>query len=480
MTEIWLGLYFVASVALFAYGLNSYYLLYLAAKLRPKEFGEFKVNQKRLPKVTVQLPIYNELNVAARLITAVLSFNYPRELLEIQVLDDSTDATRDEIERIVQRAQQRGFRIKHLWRENREGYKGGALREGLAVATGEFIAIFDADFVPPPNFLLRSLPPFYADERIGLVQARWGHLNSEYSLLTKAQAMGIDGHFLVEQPARSMAGLFLNFNGTAGVWRKETIVDAGNWQSDTLTEDLDLSYRAQLNGWKIWYMKDLVCPAELPAQMAAFKSQQRRWAKGSIQTAIKLYPEVLRSPLSLKVKIESFFHLTGYMVHPLMVLVALTAPIVVMNQQIFSHFPGIVVLASLLSIAGFGPPVLYTYAQWKEYPDHRRVLRLPMLMIGGTGLAVSNTLAIFEAVVGKHTSFVRTPKAGSVGKGSGWTKIRYKGDFDRWALVELLLAFYVAIGALNAAFLGDLALLPFLLLYMLGFGYVGLLTLISV
>ncbi len=429
--------------------------------------------------VTVQLPIFNERHVGERLLKAVGQLDYPRNRLEIQVLDDSIDETREIMFQAVQQARQDGLDVKYLHRADRTGYKGGALREGLSVAKGEFIAVFDADFVPPPEFLGRIIPVFQANARVGMVQARWGHLNEGYSLLTRVQSVGIDGHFLVEQPARSDGGLFLNFNGTGGVWRRKTILDAGNWSSDTLTEDLDLSYRAQLRGWQFRYLADLVCPGELPAHIIAFKNQQRRWAKGSIQTAIKLYPSVLFSRRSWRVKVEAFFHLTGYMVHPLMMVLALTAPILALIPADFlSHFHHLFILLAFTSLAGFiGPTSLYSYSQVHCYADGwSRLKRLPALMMGGTGLTVSNTVAIIEALAGHKGSFIRTPKHGIVGKEGGWTGKGYVPERDPWAYVELGLGAYTLFGVVAAIFSGDYGVIPFLLLYVTGFTYVGTLS----
>ncbi len=478
--EIVAAVYLLASLGLFLYGINSVYLLIL--HLRRRSPGNpLLLDQGALPMVTVQLPIFNERHVGERLLKAVCLFDYPRDRMEIQVLDDSTDDTREIMIQAVQQARQDGLDVKYLHREKRTGYKGGALREGLDVAKGEFIAVFDADFVPPPEFLRRIIPVFQTDARVGMVQARWGHLNEGYSLLTRVQSVGIDGHFLVEQPARSDGGLFLNFNGTGGVWRRKTILDAGNWSSDTLTEDLDLSYRAQLKGWQFRYVAEVVCPGELPAHIIAFKNQQRRWAKGSIQTAIKLYPSVFSSRLSKRIKLEAFFHLTGYMVHPLMMVLALTAPILALVPSGYlSHFHQLFVLLAFTSLAGFiGPTSLYSYSQVHCYADGwSRLKRLPALMMGGTGLTVSNTVAIIEALAGNKGSFIRTPKHGIVGKEGGWAGKGYVPEKDPWAYVELGLGAYTLFGVVAALFSGDYGIIPFLLLYVTGFTYVGTLSLL--
>src|SRR5687767_15271790 len=303
-----LATYFFVLVILAVYGWHRYYLVYLYMK--NKDRHPLPAGVATLPVVTVQLPIYNEMYVADRLIDAVCELDYPRELLEIQVLDDSTDETRIVAERAVQRNAAKGIDITYLHRTDRTGYKAGALEAGMKVAKGEFIAIFDADFIPTEDFLRRTVP-FFVDAKVAMVQARWGHINQDYSLLTKIQSILLDAHFVLEHGGRNRAGLFFNFNGTAGIWRRTAIIDAGGWQHDTLTEDLDLSYRAQSRGWKFVFLPHLVAPAEVPVEMNSFKSQQHRWAKGSIQTCRKLLPRILQSDLPLGVKTEAFFHLTA-------------------------------------------------------------------------------------------------------------------------------------------------------------------------
>src|SRR6188768_2462933 len=312
-----LGTYFFVLVILAVYGWHRYYLVYLYMKNKGKQpvpAGPLGA----LPPVTIQLPIYNEMYVADRLIDAVCRLEYPRELLEIQVLDDSTDETQSVAEQAVRRNAARGVDITFIHRTDRSGYKAGALEAALKVAKGEFVAIFDADFIPTPDFLTRTVP-FFTDPKVAMVQARWGHINQDYSLLTKIQAILLDAHFVLEHGGRNRAGLFFNFNGTAGIWRRDAIDDAGGWEHDTLTEDLDLSYRAQLRGWRFVFMPDLVSPAEVPVEMNAFKSQQHRWAKGSIQTTLKLLPEILAAPLPLTIKAEAFFHLTANFNYLLMI-----------------------------------------------------------------------------------------------------------------------------------------------------------------
>src|SRR5919201_3520243 len=316
-----LATYFFVLIILAVYGWHRYYLVYLYMRHRgkdPRAAGPLA----SLPPVTIQLPLYNEMYVADRLIAAVCAIDYPRELLEIQVLDDSTDETCRIAEQAVRRFAAEGLDIKYFHRTNRRGYKAGALEEGMKVARGEFIAIFDADFIPSRDFLVRLMPHF-ADRSVGMVQARWGHINQDYSLLTKIQAILLDGHFVLEHGARNRSGCFFNFNGTAGVWRRDAIHTAGGWQHDTLTEDMDLSYRAQLLGWRFVYVPDVAAPAELPVEMSSFKAQQFRWAKGSIQVAKKLLPRILRSNATFAQKSEAFFHLTNNFAYPLLILLSL-------------------------------------------------------------------------------------------------------------------------------------------------------------
>lgn len=463
------AIYLIAAILLAVYGLNSLVMVALYLRRRgpispPPPLATF-------PLVTVQLPIFNELYVVERLIDAVAALDYPRDRLEIQVLDDSTDETTAIARARVAIHRARGVNIHLLHRRCRDGFKAGALREGLAMAHGEFIAIFDADFQPPPGFLRSILPYFQLDPRLGLVQARWGHLNAGYSWLTRAQSLGIDGHFVVEQTARNRNGLWMNFNGSAGVWRRACIESAGNWQADTLAEDLDLSYRAQLAGWRFLFLPHVVAPAEVPPQIQAFKAQQFRWAKGSIQCACKLGGNLLAAPCSPFVKLQGFIHLTNYLAHPLLVILLLTA-VPLMNLR---H----VLLTALayLSIATVGPPTLYTLALRTLYPDwRRRLVYLPWLMLLGTGIALSNSLAICEALAGRPSPFSRTPKFGVESHADGWADKPYALHFSPVALGELALSAYAVGGIVLAVARGNPYIIPYLLLYALGFGYVGLLT----
>jgi cellulose synthase/poly-beta-1,6-N-acetylglucosamine synthase-like glycosyltransferase len=426
--------------------------------------------------VTVQLPLYNERYVIERLVEAVIHLRYPRAQLEIQLLDDSTDETTAIAGRLVEHYRPCGVNITLQHRSHRHGYKAGALAEGLTRATGEFIAIFDADFVPAPDFLLRTLP-FFHDPAVAMVQTRWGHLNRDYSRLTRAQSFGIDGHFWVEQTARCAAGFFMNFNGSGGVWRRHAIDDAGGWQADTLTEDLDLSYRAQLRGWRMQFVPHVVCPAELPVQMSGVKSQQHRWAKGSIQTAKKLLPRLLRADVPRFTKYQAVLHLTNYLVHPLMLCTALTTPwLLAVQPVVFLH-------THLLTTVGIvcatvGPASMYLHAQRHLYPDWTHHLRsFPYLLLFGTGIALSNTKAILEALCNRRGSFVRTPKFRIEHPSDTWVGKRYHAPFPWLSLGEIGLAVYSSYGMYLAVHQGAYLLIPFLLLYTLGFASVAGLSL---
>src|SRR5215831_16262304 len=432
--------YFLVMIVLGIYGIHRYTLCYLYFKHRknhspdpPKQFDE-------LPRVTVQLPIFNEQFVIDRLIEAVCSLDYPQDKLEIQVLDDSTDETQEVASNIVARYAALGHPIAYIHRANRHGFKAGALDAGLKVAKGEFIAIFDADFVPPPDWLMRVIHHF-AEPNVGMVQTRWTHLNREYSLLTRIEAILLDGHFVLEHGARSRSGDFFNFNGTAGMWRRQAIYDGGGWQHDTLTEDTDLSYRAQLKGWQFKYVQDIECPAELPIEMTAFKTQQARWAKGLIQTSIKLLPRIWRSDMPRKIKIESVYHLTANLSYPLMiVMTALLIPAMIVRfyqgwfQMLLIDFP--LFTASSASIA-----VFYLASERELYPKtwKKTFLYLPFLMALGIGLTVTNSKAVMEALFGIKSAFVRTPKYRVAQKGEKSQAAKYRKRLILAPWIELLL-----------------------------------------
>jgi cellulose synthase/poly-beta-1,6-N-acetylglucosamine synthase-like glycosyltransferase len=477
-----LVLYFFVLSILAIYGWHRYYLVYLYMKHRERAGGRGEVPPplREFPRVTIQLPIYNEMYVADRLIEAVCEMDYPREVLEIQVLDDSTDETREIAELAVRRHAARGINIHYLHRVDRTGYKAGALEAGLKVADGKFIAIFDADFIPSPDFLVRTLPYFAADERIGMVQARWGHINQDYSLLTKIQSILLDAHFVLEHGGRNRSGCFFNFNGTAGVWRREAIDSAGGWQHDTLTEDLDLSYRAQLAGWRFVFLPDLVSPAEVPVEMTSFKSQQHRWAKGSIQTCLKLLPRILRSNLPLTVKAEAFFHLSAnfnYLLMSLLSVLMFPAMWVRYNmgwtEMLLIDVP--LFAAATLSVCNF-----YVVSQRELYADWRSRLKyLPFLMSIGIGLCVNNTRAVLEAVFGKQSEFARTPKYGIEREGDEWVGKKYHQSVGVQPIIELALGLYFT-GTVFYALVNQIyGTLPFLMLFQIGFLYTGLLSILQ-
>ncbi len=469
--------YLAVLLGLTLYGLNAYVLVALHRRHRGRVGAAPAPAPPGVwPAVTVQLPLYNERYVARRLLEAVARLDYPADLLEIQVLDDSDDDTTAVLVEVVARLRRAGLTVAHLHRAERTGFKAGALEAGLKEAHGEFVAVFDADFVPPPDFLRRTIPHF-ADPTVAVVQGRWGHLNREFSLLTRAQSLGIDGHFGVEQSARCWGGLLLNFNGTAGVWRKAAIEDAGGWTHDTLTEDLDLSYRAQLRGWRIVYRPEIVCPAELPVLITGFKSQQRRWAKGSIQTARKLLPAVLRSSLPAWVKYQAALHLTYYMIHPLMLaIVLLAAPMLAVRDVTAS--PTLVVVVTLaIAVATLGPGTMLVYGQRVLYPDWiRHAWQLPAIMMIGVGVAWSTTVAVLGGLGGRDRQFVRTPKFGIGPDGGHWRGKAYVGRRQLSSLLEVALGLYCAGTTVLFWRAGNYGVLPFLALYATGFLTVGILT----
>src|SRR5689334_19048284 len=473
-----LATYFFVLVILAVYGWHRYYLVYLYMKNKdkmPVPAGPLDA----LPPVTIQLPIYNEMYVADRLIDAVCQIEYPRELLEIQVLDDSTDETRAVAEQAVRRNAARGIDITYIHRADRTGYKAGALEAGLKVAKGEFIAIFDADFIPTPDFLQRTVP-FFADSKIAMVQARWGHINQQYSLLTKIQAILLDGHFVLEHGGRNRAGLFFNFNGTAGIWRRAAISDAGGWQHDTLTEDLDLSYRAQLRGWRFVFLPDLVSPAEVPVEMNAFKSQQHRWAKGSIQTCIKLLPTILRSNQPLGVKAEAFFHLSANFNYILMcILSVLIFPSMVIRYNM-GWYEMLLIDVPLFFAATFSVCNFYMVCQREIHRDWRtRIKYLPFLMSIGIGLCINNTRAVFEALFNKQSEFARTPKYRIEGDSDEWVGKKYRQSVAVQPLIELALGLYFTATVFYALANEIYGTVPFLVLFQIGFLYTGLLSLVQ-
>jgi cellulose synthase/poly-beta-1,6-N-acetylglucosamine synthase-like glycosyltransferase len=473
-----LAAYFFVLIILAVYGWHRYYLVYLYMKHRDKE-PKAGPALDPLPVVTIQLPLYNEMYVADRLIDAVCAMDYPRDRLEIQVLDDSTDETRAIAGLAVDRWAARGVDIKYIHRRDRTGYKAGALEQGLKVARGEFVGIFDADFIPTADFLTRLMPHF-ADAQVGMVQARWGHINADYSLLTKIQAILLDGHFVLEHGGRNRGGRFFNFNGTAGVWRRIAIEDAGGWQHDTLTEDLDLSYRAQLRGWRFVFVSDLIAPAEVPVEMNAFKSQQHRWAKGSIQTCRKLLPRILRSNLPLGVKVEAFFHLTANFNYILMcILSVLMFPSMVIRYNM-GWYEMLLIDIPLFFAATFSFCNFYTVCQREIHKDWRaRIKYVPFLMSVGIGLSVNNTRAVFEALFNKQSEFARTPKYRIEADADEWVGKKYRQSVAVQPIIELGLGLYFTATVFYALANQIYGTLPFLVLFQVGFLYTGLLSIVQ-
>ena len=421
---VWTFCYLSVLIGLSGYGLHRYFIVYLFLKNRkrvPQPLSHFE----QLPVITVQLPLFNEIYVVERLLKSVSELDYPRERLQIQVLDDSTDETRQLTASCAQKLAERGFDVELIHRTDRVGYKAGALEAGLATARGDFVCILDADFVPQPE-LLRSTVHFFTDPKVGMIQTRWGHINRGYSLLTRVQAMFLDGHLLLEQVARSRSGRFFNFNGTAGLWRKSCIAESGGWQHDTLTEDLDLSYRAQLAGWKFVFLTDVVTPAELPVDMNGFKSQQHRWTKGSIQTCKKLLPRIWRSGLPLPIKIEATGHLTSNFAYLLLACLCVLlhpsagGPQSGWLRMFLLDVP--IFLSASVSVA-----VFYICAQRELHPRTwmKEILLLPALIALGVGLSINNARAVLEAVFNHPSEFTRTPKYGIENKRQTWRSCRY-------------------------------------------------------
>jgi cellulose synthase/poly-beta-1,6-N-acetylglucosamine synthase-like glycosyltransferase len=473
--------YFVVLVILAVYGLHRYWLVYDYYKYRRNVPGP-PPEVKHWPRVTVQLPIFNERYVIERLVEAVSQFDYPRDLLDVQVLDDSTDETQQVARACVERHAAQGLPITYIHRANREGFKAGALENGLQTARGEFIAIFDADFIPQPDFLRRTLPYFVDPEKgsgVGMIQTRWTYLNRDYSLLTQVETILLDGHFVVEHGARSRRGTFFNFNGTAGVWRRAAIEAAGGWQHDTLTEDTDLSYRSQLVGWKFLYLPDIECASELPVDMNGFKTQQARWAKGLMQTAKKILPQVLKSDAPWHVKTEAFFHLTGNISYPLMVLFsAMLLPAMIVRfyqgwfQMLVIDLP--LFLASTCSISSF-----YLVAQKELRPEKwwRTFLYMPFVMAVGIGISIRNAQAVIEAILGKKSEFARTPKFKIEGKSGTFVAKKYRNKAGWMPFAEVLLGIYFGFTVFYAVTNENYATIPFLLLFVWGYLYTGFMSL---
>ncbi len=472
--------YFVVLTLLAFYGVHRYILVFLYYKNKKNRTTEPPQKFADLPRVTVQLPIFNEQFVVERLLDAVCRLDYPLDKLDIQVLDDSTDETQAVAKGLVNHYAGQGFPVTYHPRSNRDGFKAGALAEGLKSAKGEFVAIFDADFVPPADFLQRTIHHF-ADPKIAMVQTRWTHINRNYSFLTEVEALLLDGHFVLEHSGRARSKVFFNFNGTAGLWRRQAIDDAGGWQHDTLTEDTDLSYRAQLKGWKFIYLQDVECPAELPVEMTAFKTQQARWAKGLIQTSKKILPEVLKSEERFHVKLEAWYHLTANLSYPLMIVLSvLLLPAMIIRfyqgwfQMLYIDLP--LFMASTFSISSF-----YLVSQRELFPKNwfRSLLYLPCLMALGIGLTVTNSRAVLEALVGKQTAFARTPKYRVESRKDKVRKPAYRRGPGWVPWVELLIGCYFALTVYYAVENENYITVPFLVLFVFGYWYTGLMSLLQ-
>src|SRR5579863_8425997 len=460
------------------YGMHRFDTIHTYFKHRKRATTNPPQKFAQLPRVTIQLPLYNERYVLERLIDEVVKVEYPRELLQIQVLDDSTDDTHSFAEALCERYKNIGHPIEYLHRTNREGFKAGALQEGLKSATGELVAVFDADFIPPADFLLRTIHHF-ADPKVGVVQTRWSYLNSGFNFLTEVEAILLDGHFILEHGARSRAGYFFNFNGTAGILRRTMIDDAGGWQHDTLTEDSDLSYRAQLKGWKFVYLPDLDCPSELPVEIHGFQVQQFRWAKGLTQCAKKLLPGIWKAKIPFRVKAEAFMHLTPNISYPLMIVVsALMLPVMIVRfymgwmQMVFIDLP--LIAASFWSISAF-----YIVAYRELFPRHwkRSVFLLPMLMATGIALTVVNTRAVMEALLGIRSAFVRTPKYANEGAPMNLEHKKYRRKSGWLPYIEIAAGSYFLYMIFFAVDTYNYFAIPFLSLFVAGYYWAGFATL---
>lgn len=471
LTQFLFNIFITIAILVTLYTFNFYYLVLLSRQRRKYQ----KTELLGTPIVTVQLPIYNEKYVAARLVNAVCAMNYPKEKMCIQVLDDSDDETYDILENLVNDYQKKGFDISHIRRENRKGYKAGALRNAMKFVKGNFVAIFDADFIPPRWFLEKAIP-YFSKPEIGLIQCKWGHVNEKYSALTQAQALSLDFHFLIEQKAKSNSHLYMSFNGTAGIWRKECIEDAGGWHTATLVEDLDLSYRAQMKGWKCLFLPDIVVDAELPVQMNAAKRQQFRWAKGSIQCAIKLLGDVVIKKIPFDTKIQAFVQLTRHIVHPLMLIQFLILPIL-LSAKFNLYVVSILPLLTIVAYLAMGPVVYIMIIRnlwmqsWKS-----KTLAYLYLIFYSAGMSVNNTVAVFDAFIGKKNEFLRTPKYGIVSKADDWRDKAYNLPFTKTTLLEIFFGVYGVLAIFISIFSGNPIFAPLIGLQTLGFFYISYLS----
>ena len=473
LTQFSFQLFIFAAIVIIGYTCNFYYLAFLS--------NHRKVNNKIVdmgePTITIQLPIYNEKYVAERLVDAVCELDYPKEKMKIMVLDDSDDSTTTLLHQQIEKYQKIGFQIEHVRRGTRNGYKAGALKYAMKTTDSQFVAIFDADFIPPKWFLRKAIP-YFSDSKTGLIQCRWGHLNENYSALTQAQALNLDFHFLVEQKAKSNSSLFMNFNGTAGIWRKECIDDAGGWHTSTLVEDLDLSYRAQMKGWSCLFLPDIVVDAELPVQMNGAKRQQFRWAKGSIQCAVKLLGDILvKRKIAFDTKLQAFIQLTRHVVFPLMLLQFLLLPILLaseVNLYIVSLLPALT-LATYLAM-GPGAYVLVIHSMYKGPTWKDKVKALPYLLIYSIGMSVNNSVAVFDGVIGKKNEFLRTPKYGIIKNDDDWRDKAYNLPFTKTTLLEMFIAVYGILGIFIAIFSNNPIFAPIIGLQTVGFFYISLMS----
>ena len=471
-TQFVFQIFIFCAILIIGYTCNFYYLAFLSSRRKDInpiiEVGE--------PTITIQLPIYNEKYVATRLVDAVCQQDYPKDKMRIMVLDDSDDDTVETMSNTVKKYQSLGFDIEHVRRGTRNGYKAGALKHAMKSTTSEFVAIFDADFIPPAWYLKKAIPHF-TKSNIGLVQCRWGHINENYSALTQAQALNLDFHFLIEQKAKSNSNLFMNFNGTAGIWRKECIDDAGGWHTATLVEDLDLSYRAQMKGWKCLFLPDIVVDAELPVQMNGAKRQQFRWAKGSVQCAVKLLGNILlKRKISFDAKLQAFIQLTRHIVFPLMLIQFITLPILLaseVNLYIVSFLPALT-LATYLAM-GPGAYLLVINKMYKNnWKMHAKAL--PYLLVYSIGMSVNNTVAVFDGIFGKKNEFLRTPKYGIITNDDDWRDKAYNLPFSKTTLLEMFFAVYGILGIFIAIFSNNPIFVPIIALQAVGFFYISWLS----
>ena len=472
-TQFVFDLFILSAIIITAYTCNFYYLTYLSIK-RKEIFTTIDVGT---PTVTIQLPIYNEKYVAKRLVDAVCAMDYPQEKMRIMVLDDSDDDTVKIIDDAVDEYKRQGFQIEHIRRGTRKGYKAGSLKHAMQTTDTEFVAIFDADFIPPNWFLKRAIPHF-SKSNIGFIQCRWGHVNENYSAITQAQALSLDFHFLIEQKAKSNSHLFMNFNGTAGIWKRECIEDAGGWHTATLVEDLDLSYRAQMKGWRCIFLPDIVVNAELPVQMNAAKRQQFRWAKGSIQCAIKLLAEIIiKRKVAIEAKIQAFIQLTRHIVYPLILVQFLALPVLLaanMNLYLVSVIPALTIATYL----AMGPGAYIIIIQSMYHNSWKSKAKiLPALLVFNAGMSVNNSVAVFDAIFGKKNEFLRTPKYGIINKEDDWRDKAYNLPFTKTTLLEIFFGIYGLMGILISIFSNNPIFAPIIGLQTVGFFYIAYMSL---